>query len=71
LACVSNNPFSRRRLRQDLVTALPATGMIIGAVAGAGLGLLNPDASAVGYAGVGIAVGLVLGLFLRVVFRRG
>ena len=41
--------------------------MIIGAVAGAGLGLLNPDASAVGFAGIGIAVGLVLGLFLRVV----
>ncbi len=58
-------------MRQDLVSSLPAAGMIIGAVAGAGLGLLNPDASAVGYAGVGIAVGLVLGLFLRVVLRRG
>jgi hypothetical protein len=68
---VSNNPFSRRRVRQDLVTSLPAAGMIIGAVAGAGLGLLNPDASAVGFAGIGIAVGLVLGLFLRVVLRRG
>ena len=63
-------PFSRRRLRDDLVSALPAIGMIVGAVAGAGLGLLNPDASAVGYAGVGIGAGLLLGLFLRVVFRR-
>jgi hypothetical protein len=67
---VSNLPYSRRRLRDDLVTALPAIGMIVGALAGAGLGLLNPEASAVNYAGIGIAVGLVLGLFLRVVFRR-
>jgi hypothetical protein len=71
LAGVSTNPFSRRRLRQDLVAALPAAGMIIGAVAGAGLGMLNPDASAVGFAGIGIAVGLLLGVFLRVVLRRG
>ena len=63
-------PFSRRRLRDDLVSALPAIGMIVGAVAGAGLGLLNPDASAVSFAGIGIAAGLVLGLFLRVLFRR-
>jgi hypothetical protein len=67
---VSNQPYSRRRLRADLVTALPAIGMLVGAVLGAGLGLLNPDASAVGFAGIGIAVGLVLGLFLRVVLRR-
>jgi hypothetical protein len=67
---VSNQPYARRRLRRDLVTALPAIGMLLGAFAGAGLGLLNPDASAVSFAGIGIAVGLVLGLFLRVVFRR-
>ena len=67
---MSNMPFSRRTLRDDLVSALPAIGMIVGAVAGAGLGLLNPDASVVGYAGVGIGAGLLLGLFLRVVFRR-
>ncbi len=67
---MSNQPYARRRLRTDLVIALPAIGMLLGAVLGAGLGLLNPDASAVGFAGIGIAVGLVLGLFLRVVLRR-
>lgn len=67
---MSNQPYSRRRLRTDLVGGLPAIGMIIGAVLGVGLGLLNPDASAVSFAGTGIVVGLVLGLFLRVVLRR-
>jgi len=67
---VSNSPFSPRRRREDLVSSLPAVGMILGALLGAGLGMLNPDASAVAFAGVGIGVGLVLGLFLRVVFRR-
>jgi hypothetical protein len=62
-------PFSRHRRRGDLVSAFPAVGMILGAVLGAGLGLLNPDASAVLYGGIGIGTGLVLGLFLRVVFR--
>jgi hypothetical protein len=71
LAGVSNVPFSRRRVWRDLVVALPAVGMILGALLGAGLGLLNPDASAVGFAGIGIVVGLVLGNFLRLVFRRG
>ena len=68
---MSNTPFSRKRLRDDLVTSLPASGMILGAVLGAGLGLINPDASAVAFGGIGIVVGLVLGLFLRAVFRRG
>ena len=67
---MSNQPYSRRRLRTDLVTALPAIGMLLGAVLGAGLGLLNPDASAVSFAGIGIGVGLVLGVFLRVVLRH-
>jgi len=71
LTPVSNTPFSPRRARSDLVSALPGIGMLIGAVAGVLLGLLNPDASAVGFGGVGIAAGLVLGLFLRAVFRRG
>ena len=62
-------PFSRHRRRADLVSAFPALGTIVGAVLGAGLGLLNPDASAVLFGGIGIVVGLVLGLFLRVVFR--
>jgi hypothetical protein len=35
------------------------------------LGWLNPDASAVSFAGLGICAGLVLGIFLRAVFRRG
>jgi hypothetical protein len=67
---VSNHPYSRRRVRSDLVTALPAIGMLVGAFAGVGLGLLNPDASAVSFAGIGIGVGLVLGIFLRVVLGR-
>jgi flagellar motor component MotA len=71
LSRVSNNPFSRKRFRDDFVSALPAVGMIVGAVAGVVLGLINPDASAVAFAGIGIFVGLVLGVFLRVVFRRG
>jgi hypothetical protein len=66
---VSNLPFARHRWRADLVSAFPALGMIVGAVLGAALGLLNPDASAVLFGGVGIVAGLVLGLFLRVVFR--
>ncbi len=67
---MSNNPFSPRRARDDLVAGLPAAGMILGAGSGALLGYLNPDASAVAFAGIGIAVGLVLGLFLRLVFGR-
>jgi len=67
----TNSPFSPRRLRTDLAAALPGIGMLLGAVAGAGLGLLNPDASAVGFAGVGIVAGLLLGAFLRAVFRSG
>jgi hypothetical protein len=66
----SNAPFSPRRAGSDLVAALPAVGMILGAVVGAALGFVNPDGSVVGFAGIGIAVGLVLGVFLRVVFRR-
>ena len=67
---MSNLPYARRRLRTDLVNALPAIGMLLGAVLGAGLGLLNPAASAVSFAGVGIGAGLVLGLFRRVVLKR-
>lgn len=67
---MSNTPFSRHRIRRDLVSALPAVGMFLGAVGGVGLGLLNPAASAVSFAGIGIIVGLVLGIFLRLVFHR-
>ena len=68
---MSNQPFSPQRRRADLVIALPAIGMILGAVLGVVLGLVNPDASAVLFGGVGIVVGLVLGVFLRAVFGRG
>ncbi len=67
---MSNQPFSPKRRRDDIVSALPAIGMMLGAVGGLVLGRLNPDASAVGYAGIGIGVGLVLGIFLRLVFGR-
>ena len=68
---MSNNPFSRRRRAADLVDSLPAVGMILGALGGLGLSLFDPQASAVSFAGLGIGVGLVLGLFVRTVFRRG
>ena len=67
---MSNTPFSPKRRRNDLVSALPAVGMMVGAVAGAALGRLNPEASAVEFGGIGIAAGLLLGLFLRTVLRR-
>jgi hypothetical protein len=67
---VSNTPFSPQRRRADLVNALPAVGMLAGAVLGAVLGFVNPDASPVLFGGVGIVAGLLLGLFLRVVFRE-
>jgi flagellar motor component MotA len=70
LCDVSNVPFSPNRVRADLIRALPAIGMILGAVLGVVLGLLNSDASAVAFAGIGIGAGLVLGVFLRAVFRR-
>jgi len=66
----SNTPFAGSRVGADLVNALPAVGMLLGAVLGAVLGWLNPDASPVSFGGIGIAVGLVLGIFLRRVFRR-
>jgi hypothetical protein len=64
-------PFAPGRRAADLVTALPAIGMLLGAVLGAVLGRLNPDGTAVGFAGVGIVAGLVLGAVLRTAFRRG
>ena len=67
---VSNTPFSPQRRRSDVIAALPAIGMIVGAVLGAVMGFLNPDASPVLFGGIGIAVGLVLGLFLREVFSE-
>lgn len=67
---MSNNPFSRKRVLDDVLAALPAIGMIVGAVAGVGLGLLNPEGSVVAFAGVGIGAGLVIGIFLRVMLRR-
>jgi Na+/proline symporter len=70
LTRVSNTPFSRKRFRDDFVAALPAVGMIVGAVLGVALGLINPDASAVAFGGIGIGAGLLLGVFLRVAFRR-
>lgn len=67
---MSNTPFSPKRFRDDFIAALPAVGMIVGAVLGVVLGLVNPDASAVAFGGIGIGAGLLLGVFLRAVFRR-
>jgi hypothetical protein len=67
----SNSPFSRRRARTDLVTALPALGMLVGAVLGVLVGFSRGDGGPVTAGGVGIAAGLVVGLLLRHAFRSG
>ncbi len=64
----SNMPFSGRRLRADIVGALPGIGMLLGAGCGVVLGVVSPEGSVVGFAGIGIGAGLLLGIFLRLVF---
>lgn len=68
---VSNSPFSARRARADLVAALPAVGMFVGALLGVVLGLTRGVGGPVSLGGLGIAAGLVVGLLLRVALRPG
>lgn len=64
----SNRPFSARRVRRDLVNAMPALGMVVGAMAGALAGAGQGSAGAVTGGGLGIAGGLVVGLVGRWLF---
>jgi hypothetical protein len=68
---VSNSPFSPRRARADLVAALPAVGMFVGALLGVLLGLTRDVGGPVALGGLGIGAGLVVGLLLRVALRPG
>jgi len=65
----SNRPFSGGRVGRDLVSAMPALGMILGAVAGAVAGAVHGGGAAVTGGGLGIAGGLVVGLTGRWLFR--
>ena len=68
----SFGPFSARRARSDLVDALPALCMVLGAVLGAGAGAFRElSGGAVTGGGLGIVIGLVLGLLLRVTCGGG
>lgn len=64
----SNSPFSPRRARRDLLNAMPALCMILGAVAGAIAGAIQGGTVTGG--GLGIVGGLVVGLAGRWLFRR-
>ena len=63
-------PFSPRRRRDDVVNALPALGMVIGATLGALLGMVRGVGGPMTLGGAGITVGLVLGLVLRAYLSR-
>lgn len=66
----SNSPFAPRRVQHDLRNALPALGMLLGAAVGVGLGFVRGVGGPVALGGAGIAVGLCLGLVLRVLLPR-
>ncbi len=61
----SHGPFSSRSLRSDLVSSLPAAGMLLGAVVGILGGFAGVQGGPVGLGGLGILAGLVTGLLLR------
>jgi hypothetical protein len=65
----SNSPFAPRRAKGDVLNALPAIGMVLGAVLGIGLGALQGVGGPVSLGGAGIAIGLALGLVGRAVWR--
>ena len=65
----SNSPFAPKRAKGDVLNALPAIGMVVGAVLGVALGMLRGEGGPVSFGGVGIAVGLVLGLVGRALLR--
>ncbi len=63
-----NSPFARKRAKGDLVNALPAVGMVLGAVLGVLYGLSRGVGGPVTCGGIGIGAGLVLGIALRNLF---
>jgi hypothetical protein len=68
-----SSPFSPKRARGDFIAALPAIGIGIGAVLGALLGVFwsadGGSGAVVTGAGIGIALGLVVGIAARALFR--
>lgn len=66
----TNGPFSPKRARRDLVNAMPALCMVLGAVAGALAGATQGSGSTVTGGGLGIAGGLVVGLTGRWLFGQ-
>lgn len=67
---MQHDPFSPQRAARDLLDALPAVGILLGALGGALVGALDPAGSVVTGAGIGIVAGLCLGLLVRR-WRRG
>jgi hypothetical protein len=65
----SNSPFAPKRAKGDLLNALPAIGMVVGAVVGVLLGAAQGVGGPVSLGGAGIVVGLVLGLVGRALLR--
>lgn len=61
----SNSPFAPKRAKGDVLNALPALGMVAGAVIGVTIGALQGVGGPVSLGGAGIAVGLLLGLVGR------
>lgn len=61
----SNSPFARRRAKGDLVNALPAFGIVLGAVLGVLYGATQGVGGPVSCGGIGITAGLALGIALR------
>ena len=66
----SNTPFSARRLRHDFLDALPAVGIVLGAVVGVLVGAVVAGWSMVASGGIGILAGLVLGVLFRSASKR-
>ncbi|MGA9747935.1 MAG: hypothetical protein WBQ50_10820 [Nocardioides sp.] len=65
----THGPFSSRRVKRDLVSGLPAAGMVVGAVVGALGGFAGAEGGPVGLGGLGILAGLAVGTLLRLALR--
>lgn len=65
----TNSPFAPKRAKRDLLNALPAIGMMVGAVLGVLLGAVRGVGGPVSLGGAGIALGLCLGLVGRTLLR--
>ena len=67
---MSHAPFSPRRGREDVLNALPALGMVVGALLGLVVGWFVGVGGPVALGGAGIVAGLLLGIVGRSVFGR-